>query len=70
MLVIVPWTLFWERNVFVTGSHAAAHVLLSPWLRGALSGIGVVAIGAGLLDILDLFLQRERRGAESAGTGH
>lgn len=68
MLAIVPWTSFWEHNLFITSSHAASHVLLSPWLRGALSGIGVVAIGAGLLDILGLFLQRERRRPESAGT--
>lgn len=68
MLVIVPWTSFWEHNAFITSSRGIAGVLLSPWLRGALSGVGVVTIGAGLLDLLGLFLQREHRRAESAGT--
>ena len=68
MLVIVPWTTFWEHNTFVNGSRAVSGILLSAWLRGALSGVGVVAIGAGLLDVLGLFLHREHRRAESAGT--
>ena len=59
VLVIAPWTAFWERNVFVIASGDLSDILLSPWLRGALSGVGVVTFVAGLLDLVALFVRRE-----------
>lgn len=70
MLVIAPWTSFWEHNLFVQASSMGAVVLLSPWLRGALSGIGVVTFVAGVLDLLGLFLRRESSGSPSAPAPH
>jgi hypothetical protein len=68
VLVVAPWTGFWENNAFVVAWPAAADVLLSPWLRGALSAVGVVTIGAGLLDLLDLVMKPRSRRPESAGS--
>lgn len=70
MLVIAPWTEFWEHNRFVVASSGTSSVLLSPWLRGALSGVGVVTFVAGLLDLIGLFLRREPTGPHSAQAPH
>ncbi len=68
VLTVAPWTAFWERNYFVTAWPYLRNVLLSPWLRGALSAVGVVTIGAGLLDLLDLVMKPRSQRPESAGS--
>lgn len=66
MLVVAPWTTFWERNLFVIGWDRLSAVLLSPWVRGAFSGIGAVTFVAGLLDLVGLFVRRETSESPSA----
>lgn len=68
VLTVAPWTLFWERNYFVSAWPVVREMLLSPWLRGAVSAIGVVTIGAGALDLLDLFMKSRSSRPESAGS--
>jgi len=46
-LVILPWTSLWERNYFLFRFPALAPWLLNHYLRGALSGLGLVDIGLG-----------------------
>lgn len=70
VLLVAPWTTFWEHNTFVNAWPTLSAVLLSPWFRGALSGIGVVTAVAGLLDLLGLFLHREPSGPQSAQAPH
>lgn len=66
VLVVAPWTGFWEHNVFVIASERMSAFLLSPWLRGALSGVGAVTFVAGVLDLIGLFVHRETSGSPSA----
>lgn len=70
LLLVAPWTVFWEHNTFVVRWPAFAAILLSPWFRGAMSGVGVVTIGAALLDLLGLFVGRETIPPESARTSN
>lgn len=46
VLLTLPWTPFWEHNYWITraiGAHPAlTAVLLSPYIRGALSGLGLI----------------------------
>jgi hypothetical protein len=57
LLLILPWTRYWEENVFlyfITGKLNATWVstlLTSGYVRGAVTGLGVLNILAGLLDI-------------------
>jgi hypothetical protein len=66
VLIVSPWTGFWEHNVFVIASSRVSAVLLNPWLRGAVSGVGGVTFVAGLLDLVGLFAGRETTGSTSA----
>ncbi|MBK8312999.1 MAG: hypothetical protein IPL01_02770 [Acidobacteria bacterium] len=57
LLLILPWTHFWEDNIFlyfITGKLNAAWVptfMTSGYVRGAVTGLGVLNILAGLRDI-------------------
>lgn len=44
VLVIAPWSVLWEGNVLLQPSSWLRAVLLNPFARGAVSGLGVVNI--------------------------
>lgn len=51
LLICLPWMRFWEQNIFLDRYPALIPYLLSPYLRGAVTGLGLldVAIAAGAL---------------------
>lgn len=53
--MLIPWTDFWERNYFVEWSRLSEALLTSNYLRGALSGLGLVNIVAALVELADAF---------------
>ncbi len=44
LLVFLPWSAFWERNYFLTRYPDLIPWLLSPYARGAVTGLGVLDI--------------------------
>jgi hypothetical protein len=60
LLLVVPWTVFWERNYFLEGTALGAF-LRHHAVRGAISGIGVICLVAALVEIWDLRPRRLRR---------
>lgn len=68
VLTVVPWTAFWERNYFITMQQTLRTILLSPWLRGAVSGIGLATLAAGLVDLFAIMIRRSPTSPESAGS--
>ena len=46
LLLVLPWTAVWNNNYFVQHS-VAWHWLLSPYLRGAISGLGLMNLWLG-----------------------
>jgi hypothetical protein len=71
MLLILPWTRYWDDNFFlyfVTGklnSPGLFSFLTSGWVRGSVTGLGLINILAGLRD---LFKFRESVYLLSGGT--
>jgi len=55
LLVLIPWSAFWERNYFVEWSTALATFLTSNYTRGAITGLGLVNVWAALGELADLF---------------
>lgn len=51
--MVIPWSTFWERNYFVEWSPAVEAVLTSNYLRGAISGLGLVNIAVALVELGD-----------------
>ena len=58
LLVLVPWSAFWERNYFVGMFPSLLEILRNNYLRGAVSGLGVVNLLVGFHDLLDLLMLR------------
>lgn len=42
LLVLVPWSDYWEMNYFLNRFPGLIPYLLNPYLRGAISGLGLV----------------------------
>jgi len=44
LLVIVPWSNFWQYNGLLQRYPDLIPIMLSPYVRGAVSGLGVLDI--------------------------
>jgi hypothetical protein len=60
-LVLIPWSTFWERNYFVEWSPVVEAFLTSNYMRGAVSGLGLVNIAAALVELGDALSSRQAR---------
>ena len=54
MLVITPWSRFWDRNYFTALWPWLALVMGNDFVKGAVSGIGLVSVLAALGEIMAL----------------
>ena len=50
-LVFVPWSALWEHNVLLTYSFYVRGLLLNNFVRGAISGLGVLDLVLGLSEL-------------------
>lgn len=51
VLVVAPWTMFWDRNYFVESFPFLEAILTSHVVRGGVTGVGLVSLGAALVDV-------------------
>jgi len=64
-LLVVPWSSFWDRNYFAELIPTVHAFITNNFVRGAVSGLGLVNIFAGLGEIVSILLARN---VESAHT--
>jgi hypothetical protein len=55
LLILLPWSGFWEHNYFAAMSPALQSILANNYVRGAVTGLGVVNLFAGFADLLLVF---------------
>lgn len=60
LLSLAPWTLLWRRNAFLATIPGLAAVMGNPFVRGAVTGIGLVTFVAGLRDLFSIFFAGRR----------
>jgi hypothetical protein len=54
LLIVVPWSTFWEQNYF--GAWPVVHAIVTNnFVRGGISGLGVVNLVAGFADLSRVF---------------
>jgi hypothetical protein len=58
LLLIGPWSALWDRNLFVQALPGVSDIARSGFVRGAVSGVGVLCVGAGLADLASLVGRR------------
>jgi len=60
LLILVPWSPAWERNYFIDALPAVESFAKSGFVRGAVTGLGIVNLVAGLAELRALFAWRRR----------
>ena len=61
VLIVIPWSSFWDRNVLVDALPALQSMLRNNFVRGAVSGVGLINLGAGFVELLALLRADHRR---------
>lgn len=46
VLLVLPWSVLWDRNWWVFGSETLRPFLMNNFLRGAISGVGLLTLWA------------------------
>jgi hypothetical protein len=62
LLIVLPWSAFWERNYFAAAWPGLRPFLTNNYVRGAITGLGLVNLCAGFADLAHVFSGRARRG--------
>jgi hypothetical protein len=53
LLVVIPWSSFWERNVFFDLSPWLHAYMRNRYLRGAVTGLGLVNLALAIAELAD-----------------
>ena len=62
LLIVLPWSTFWNRNYFAVAHPLLRAVVTNDFVRGAVSGLGLVNVAAGFVELMAMFRVRERQG--------
>jgi hypothetical protein len=68
VLAVAPWSQFWERNYFAALLPMLHGVITSAYVRGAISGLGLVNLVAALAELRSLLAARRLGGADLGRT--
>ena len=63
-LIVVPWSAFWDRNYFAQAIPVVREVITNNFVRGAVSGLGVINIAVGVRELVSLLLARRDVGCD------
>ena len=58
LLIVLPWSAFWERNYFAYWPTLRV-LMTNNYVRGAISGLGVLNLLAGLSELAPVFTTRK-----------
>jgi hypothetical protein len=58
VLLLAPWSEFWDRNYFAQSLPLIHALMINNFIRGAVSGLGIVNMGAAVLEIYSLLSER------------
>jgi len=59
VLTLAPWSAYWDRNYFAETVPLVHAMMTNNFIRGAVTGLGLVNICAGVADLVGLFLARK-----------
>ena len=58
VLTVVPWSAYWDRNYFAESLPFLQSLITNDFVRGAVSGLGLVNVCAGIADLAAVFSAR------------
>ena len=57
-LMVVPWSTFWDRNYFAQAFPLVREIITNNFVRGAVSGLGVINLVVGVRELVSVLLAR------------
>lgn len=60
LLLFAPWSMFWERNYFAGLLPSIGWLVSNDFVRGAVSGLGLINLVAGLAELWGVVASRRR----------
>jgi hypothetical protein len=66
-LLLSPWTALWDQNLFGRIVPTLGRVMANPFVRGGVTGVGVVTIVAGIRELFGVFAFRAPPDPPAAG---
>ena len=59
VLIVVPWSEYWDRNYFAQALPPVRAFITNNFVRGAVSGLGVINVSAGLAELVSMVMSRQ-----------
>jgi hypothetical protein len=70
VLIVVPWSAYWDRNYFAALVPQLHPFLTNNFVRGAVTGLGVVNALAGCFELLSMYAARSTGPALNIHSSH
>jgi hypothetical protein len=70
VLIVVPWSSYWDRNYFADLVPYLHAVLINNFVRGAVTGLGVINIIAGVSELVSVYAGRASAPTLSIHSSH
>lgn len=58
LLLVIPWSSFWDRNYFAQALPAVQGIMMNNYVRGAISGLGLVNVYLGIAELVTAITSR------------
>ena len=58
LLLVIPWSVFWERNYFAEAIPFVHATVTNNFVRGAVSGLGLINVCVGLMELVSAVMSR------------
>lgn len=58
LLILIPWSSFWDHNYFADASPLVRDAITNNYVRGAVSGLGLLNLYAALAELADILMHR------------
>ena len=58
VLALVPWSTYWDRNYFADTLPWLRAVITNDFVRGGVTGLGLVNLAVGVLELVSVFVAR------------
>ena len=58
ILIVVPWSAYWDRNYFAQALPPVHALITNNFVRGAVSGLGLLNVVMALVEIFRLVARR------------
>jgi hypothetical protein len=58
VLALAPWSEYWDRNYFAESLPLMHVIITNNFVRGAVTGLGLVNLGAAIAELASMFAAR------------